>query len=79
MSIVSERILVHRGLRSSRAYSFARVRDLPHQTAPPHCTEIALHSLAIVSASLALADAIAAIAVAADKTQHCHSHSIAAK
>ena len=48
-------------------------------TAPRHCTEIALHSLAIVRASLALADAIAAIAIAADKTQHWHSHIIAAK
>jgi hypothetical protein len=29
--------------QDSRAYSFVRVRDLPHHTAPLHCTEIALH------------------------------------
>ena len=52
--------------------------DLPH-TLHRGTAQEALHSLAIVSASVALADAIAAIAVAADKTQHCHSHSIAAK
>ena len=73
------RILVHRESRSAVLWLVLWLRATCHT----HCTEAlhreALHRLAIVRASLALADAIAAIAIAADKTQHWHSHSIAAK
>ena len=59
------------------ATRFVAVDDLPHCTEALHTRSTA--QAAIVRASLALADAIAAIAIAADKTQHWHSHSIAAK
>ena len=73
------RILVHRESRSAVVWLVLWLRATCHT----HCTE-ALHTrstaqAAIVRGSLALADAIAAIAIAADKTQHWHSHSIAAK
>ena len=79
MSIVSDAY----GARWEPKVSSLRLLLWPWTTCRTHCTE-ALHTrstaqAAIVRASLALADAIAAIAIAADKTQHCHSHSIAAK